>query len=71
MPGPKAELLELLGEPREVLDQLTDAEAEALHRLILRARREQQACLSAAIDSALQVLPRLIRIPARSILLGK
>ena len=60
-----------LVEPREVLEQLTDSEAEVILELLRTERTRQQASLTTAIDDALEVLPRLIRIPARKILFGR
>ncbi|MGX1811796.1 hypothetical protein ACWIGI_39250 [Nocardia sp. NPDC055321] len=72
MTDPRAELYtELGGEPRAVLDALTDREAELLLRHLRQARTDQHESLFQAMDSALNVLPALLRRPARSILFGK
>ncbi|MEV6279692.1 hypothetical protein [Nocardia sp. NPDC051832] len=64
-------LLAALGCPGQVLEALTDAEAEHLLTLLRRARGAQRDSLDRAIDDALAVLPRFLRISARSILFGK
>ncbi|MEC3915630.1 hypothetical protein [Nocardia sp. CDC160] len=64
-------LLAELKEPREILERLTPEESARLLTLLRRAQRDQQRSLDAAIDGSLEVLPRLIRIPARKILFGK
>ncbi|MEV0031213.1 hypothetical protein [Nocardia sp. NPDC050793] len=71
MTDPKSELLAELTEPREILDQLTDEEATTLLTLLRRAEEQQRQSLDAAIDAAFDVLPRLVRIPARKILFGR
>ncbi|MCP2298300.1 hypothetical protein APR11_004745 [Nocardia amikacinitolerans] len=71
MTDPKRELLAGLAEPREIIDQLTDEEAATLSTLLRRAEQQQRHSLDAAIDASLEVLPRLVRIPARKILFGK
>ncbi|WP_431949645.1 hypothetical protein [Nocardia lijiangensis] len=71
MTDSKTELLAELAEPREIIDQLTDEEATTLLILLRRAEQQQRGSLDAAIDDALEVLPRLVRIPARKILFGK
>ncbi len=63
-------LTDRLGEPREVLAQLTPAESRLLATLIDTARARQAESLDAALESTLAALPRLIRIPARKILMG-
>ncbi|MFB8274531.1 hypothetical protein [Nocardia colli] len=60
-----------LGGLDDVLELLTQEEAEQLLTLLRQARIAQRRSLDRAIDDALQILPRLIRIPARSILFGK
>ncbi|MGW5575187.1 hypothetical protein ACWEVD_28635 [Nocardia thailandica] len=60
-----------LGVPAGILDSLTPAEAETVLSLFVRARQVRAERLEAAIDDGLQVLPRLVRIPARKILFGK
>ncbi|MBJ8345218.1 hypothetical protein [Antrihabitans sp. YC2-6] len=71
MSGSESELVAELGEPREVLEQLTPEEAAKLLRLFKAAKVEQKKSLDAAIDGILDALPRLIRIPARKILFGR
>ncbi|AYF76784.1 hypothetical protein D7D52_26555 [Nocardia yunnanensis] len=60
-----------LAEPQDVLNLLTPAESEQLLTLLRRAKLTQQRNLDAAIDSGLEALPRLVRIPARKILFGR
>lgn len=67
----RAALRSALGGPREVLDELTEEEAELLLTLLRRARTAQRHSLDRAIDDALKILPRFVRIPARSILFGR
>ncbi len=64
-------LLAELGEPADVLRRLDPAEAATLLELVQAARRTRQQRLEAAVDDAIGVLPRLMRIPARKILFGK
>lgn len=64
-------LLTELKEPREIVESLTPEESAQLLALMRQAMRDQQRSLDTAIDQALQVLPRLARIPARRILFGK
>ncbi|MFI6866756.1 hypothetical protein [Nocardia sp. NPDC050406] len=64
-------LLSELREPAEVLALLTPEESRQLSDLLRQARLTQQRSLDRAIDDALTVLPRLMRIPARKILFGK
>lgn len=67
-----AALRAALGGPDdEVLAALTAAESEQLLGLLRQARTAQRRSLDHAIDDAMKVLPRFLRIPARSILFGK
>ncbi|WP_227980384.1 hypothetical protein [Nocardia spumae] len=66
-----AELLAEIGGPPEVIAQLDQHEAATILALFACARQNQRRSLDRAIDDALGVLPRLIRIPARKILFGK
>ncbi|MFF2550533.1 hypothetical protein ACFVUS_06005 [Nocardia sp. NPDC058058] len=67
-----AALRAALGGPDDdVLAALTAAESEQLLELLRRARTAQRHGLDRAIDDAMKVLPRFLRIPARSILFGK
>ncbi|NNH72739.1 hypothetical protein HLB23_23225 [Nocardia uniformis] len=64
-------LLAELEEPREILELLTPEESAQLLMLVRQAKQNQQRNLDLAIDKSLEVLPRLLRIPARKILFGK
>jgi hypothetical protein len=70
MPDAIAELNRILGGSSPDLTRLDPGEASLLLALVVAARRDQDAALSAAIDSTLQALPRLVRMPARKILFG-
>ncbi|MBF6215376.1 hypothetical protein IU469_30485 [Nocardia puris] len=71
MSDPRSELRAVLAEPREIIDRLSDEEATTLLASLRRAQTRQQQSLDSAINSALEVLPRLVRIPARKILFGR
>lgn len=71
MPDATTALLAELGEPADVLRRLDPDEAATLLALVRAARRIRQQRLETAVDDAIGVLPRLVRIPARKILFGK
>lgn len=54
-----------------VIALLTDEEAAMVLTMYSRAKERHSDRLDTAIDDAMQVLPRLIRIPARKIVFGK
>ncbi|MFD4433805.1 hypothetical protein [Nocardia sp. NPDC058497] len=64
-------LLAELGEPADVISQLTPDEAVTVLTLYRKARQTRRAELDTAIDDTLGFLPRLVRIPARKIMFGK
>ncbi|WP_157573870.1 hypothetical protein [Nocardia jejuensis] len=67
----RAALRAALGRSGDVVQALTPEESERLLGLLRRAQAAQRRSLDASIDEALKVLPRFVRIPARSILFGK
>ncbi|GAB2550787.1 hypothetical protein [Nocardia heshunensis] len=67
----RAALRAVIGGPDEVLAALTQQESELLLTLLQRARIAQRRSLDRAIDDAMKLAPRLLRVAARSILFGK
>ncbi|AYF77967.1 hypothetical protein D7D52_33775 [Nocardia yunnanensis] len=67
----RAALRAALGDAGDVVENLTPEEAEQLLSLLRRAQTAQRRSLDSSIDQTLKVLPRFVRIPARSILFGK
>lgn len=64
----RATLKDQLGADLPVLDELTDADAEALLALVERARREQAAALTAAEANTLRHVPALLRGAVKKLL---
>jgi hypothetical protein len=71
MTDPTSVMRTELDGPCEVLHELTQEEAATLLSLIACAKQRNQRSLDAAIDDVLAALPRLIRIPARTLLFGR
>ena len=59
---------ELAGCP--VVDQLTEAEAAELRAMVRAVRRSRLKAMFSSIEEALGHLPRVLRGPAKKILLG-
>ncbi|MFF2555025.1 hypothetical protein ACFVUS_28755 [Nocardia sp. NPDC058058] len=70
MSEPVGELTRLLADDTGVVTGLTPEQAEMLLTSLRRQRDSQHRETMAAIDQALGILPRLIRIPAKKILFG-
>ena len=65
-----ADLQSELDQTVDALKLLTAVETAELHGMFTRARADQRQALDAAMAEVLGHLPRLIRAPARKILLG-
>lgn len=65
----KRELQERLS-GREVVEQLTEEEATQLLAMLKTVRRSRLKAMFSSIEEALAHLPRVLRGPARKILLG-
>ena len=71
MTSPRAELERHLGGPLTPgLAALSDADIDALAKAIVDARRSQKEALAAAIDSGLNIVPRVLRGAVRKALFG-
>ncbi|WP_405136305.1 hypothetical protein [Nocardia sp. NBC_01388] len=70
MREPVGELTRLLADDTGVVAELTAEQAELMLTLLRRQRDSQHRETMAAIDEAMGILPRLIRIPAKKILFG-
>jgi hypothetical protein len=68
--GDKKELSAQLG-GAAIVGELTDAECAELVSMIAAVRRSRMKAMFSAIDQALNHLPRLLRGPAKKILLGQ
>ncbi|BDT99293.1 hypothetical protein [Nocardia sputorum] len=71
MTDPRSRLHAALREPADVIAMLTTQESAQLLMMIQRAKQQQRRSLDAAIDAGLGVLPRVVRISAKTILFGK
>lgn len=60
----------LLGDRTGVVAELTTEQAELVLELVVQERDRQHADTVKAIEDSLGHLPRLLRIPAKKILLG-
>lgn len=71
MSSARGDIERLLGGPLTPgLDALDEADLEALARAISEAARHQQSALAAAIDSGLDIVPRVLRGTVRKALFG-
>ncbi|MCU1642855.1 MAG: hypothetical protein JWN03_3130 [Nocardia sp.] len=70
MREPVGELTRLLADDTGVVAELTAEQAELMLTFLQRQRDSQHRETMAAIDEAMGILPRLIRIPAKKILFG-
>lgn len=71
MTAPDNRLVTEFGEPRETFALFTAEEADQLWALFSQAILAHHDGLDASMDKVLGVLPRLMRAPARKILLGR
>lgn len=65
----KSELSELLSDA-PVVERLSEEECARLVEQVRAVRKSRLRAMFAAIDEALGHLPRLVRVPAKKILLG-
>jgi hypothetical protein len=61
---------ELGGRAPEGLQSLADADVRAFTDLLRDAKRRQSDGLEAAVEQALEIVPRIVRGPVRKILFG-
>ncbi len=61
---------ELGGAPPDGLERLTDAQLGAFTGVLRDAKRRQSDALQAAVEEALEIVPRMVRGPVRKILFG-
>lgn len=61
---------ELGGRPPEGLEGLTDAQLRIFTDALRGAKQRQSEALQAAVEQALEIVPRLVRGPVRKILFG-
>ncbi len=61
---------ELGGRPPAGLDALTDVQLRAFTDLLHDCKRRQSEGLQAAVEQALEIVPRMCRGPVRKILFG-
>lgn len=68
--GMRALEAELGGPPPEGLRALDDAQLRAFTDMLCDAKRRQSGALEAAVEEALEIVPRIARGPVRKILFG-
>jgi len=68
--GRRALEAELDGRPPDGLRALEDGELTDLADRLREAKQRQSLALEVGIDEALEIVPRLVRGPARKILFG-
>jgi hypothetical protein len=61
---------ELGGTVPDELEGLTEKELKGFAAILQSAKRRQSEQLEAAVDEALEIVPRLLRRPVRKILFG-
>jgi len=61
---------ELGGRAPDGLRALSDADLRAFAAALQEARRRQSAALEAAVEEALEIVPRMVRGPVRKALFG-
>jgi hypothetical protein len=58
------------GRPPAGLEALTDAQLRAFTDLLRETKQRQSRGLEAAVEQALEIVPRMVRGPVRKILFG-
>jgi len=61
---------ELGGRPPDGLEALSDAQLRAFTGRLHDAKAHQSEALEAAVEQALEIVPRMVRGPVRKILFG-